>query len=171
MLNHNHCYFQLIQSQKADCRILATAHYLGQPIKHRNEEPHIRHTLVVQVTDSFHQLWWWHSWNRGDTSSKQQLLTLLHTVVASSYETVTDGNCAHYANIHAHTHTYTHTQANTKQTYTAWGDTFVSENVDDSHDQCLRSLGAVFHQSQQLRRVHSHPFHLKWRTAGFSSLF
>lgn len=35
--------------------------YLLQPIEHRDEEAHIRQSLVVQVSDPLHQFWgWWH---------------------------------------------------------------------------------------------------------------
>ena len=63
-----------------------------------------------------------------------------------------------------HTHTHTHTQK-ANRVRRILDNTFVSEDVDDSHDQCLWSLGAVLHQSQELRGVHSHPFHLQRSTS------
>lgn len=46
------------------------------------------------------------------------------------------------------------------------GGTFVCEAVQASRDQRLRPLGAVFHQEQQLRRVHAHPSDLEERGDG-----
>lgn len=39
--------------------------------------------------------------------------------------------------------------------------TFICENVQASSDQSLRSFRTVFHQKQQLRRVHAHPTDLQ----------
>lgn len=36
------------------------------------------------------------------------------------------------------------------------GGTFVREAVQTTCDQCLCPLGTVFHQQEQLRRVHAH---------------
>ena len=46
------------------------------------------------------------------------------------------------------------------------GGTFVCEAVQTACDQCLRPLGTVLHQQEQLWRVHAHPPDLQAKERG-----